>query len=190
MGTCHSGLTSSAFALLWWRGVLQTRWQPFEFDVHPDFREERWGTARIRLLTTGVLESMRQNSRPWNADPLLNTAVVCYEEGQQFGLCLTMRCLQASPCGHLPLGYPNLLQRDASPLHKCGMASSGCAGIPRLHRRDPHRMAALLQSPILQFGAAMGISTCANKLLVLTSRVDACSGLQRRFRSSPMEMSP
>ena len=58
---------------------------PLLFDVHPDHQDVVWPEALVRLLSTGVLESMRRNTRPWNSDPLHKTAVAFYEEGQQFG---------------------------------------------------------------------------------------------------------
>ena len=59
--------------------------QAYPFDVHPDHQDVAWPEAQVRLLKSGVLEPMRRNSRPWNSDPLLTTAVAFYEEGQQFG---------------------------------------------------------------------------------------------------------
>ena len=49
--------------------------QAYSFDVHPDRRDSVWPESQVCLLTTGVLESMRRNSRPWNSDLLQKICV-------------------------------------------------------------------------------------------------------------------
>ena len=49
---------------------------------------------------------------------------------------------------------------------------------------NPEGMAALLQQPILQFGALVRVSWDTGKLLILTNRGDISTCLQRRFRAS------
>ena len=56
--------------------------------------------------------------------------------------------------------------------------------LPTCQFKDkPEDMAAVMQQPILQFGACTGVSWNTGKLLILINRGDISSCLQRQFRA-------